>query len=113
MFYPIMTIEEIMPDLLIQDSYNGLGKPNNLPRYNTRSNAKLGRITPDNTPLSIPDPTQRIQHQDVQNGTKGVVPLSMMLHPEVEYKHKYGSVMLNGLDNGVELTRVNNGTWKP
>ncbi|TDH25500.1 hypothetical protein EXU57_12385 [Segetibacter sp. 3557_3] len=117
MFYPAATIEELMPDVLIQDAYNGLGTPSDRPKYQTRANAKLGRIAAEKDQAKEIKDHQNAAPQQVQGGTRGVVPESTRLHPTVDYTTRYGSLMLNGLENspepGSKNQRTNNGSWKP
>ncbi len=103
MFYQSSTLTDIMPDVLVHESYTGLGKVvDNPSKYFTRNNAKLGRMVEQKKVLVVEiteTVTETVQVQEVQEGTRGVLPIMVLLQTNVDYCYRYGSVQLSGLDN--------------
>jgi len=63
--------------------------------------------------MLIPTPSINELNNYLQHtieGTKGAMPLNVMMAPNIDYAYRGDHVTLNGLDQDME---VNNGTWRP
>jgi hypothetical protein len=111
MFYPIPSINEIMPDILIDEIDVKICSP-----YKNRI-AYFTRDGKEYTDISF----ERRMHKSFKfipiektfEATKGVLPTDIMIHPFVQYNYRGEHILLNGLDNSTKSGLVNNGSWRP
>ena len=110
MFYPTTRLDELMPDILINTIYEN---------YNTFKESFFGSIAETTLDPQVPAQTNEtsisgeednmlntspVQHSD---GTRGALPVNVLIHPSVSYSYKYGSIMLSGLDDNFTDTSDN------
>lgn len=106
MFYPVTSINELMPDALIHSL-----EPSNQPSYINEIgyfNKFTLRVTnaeqDKSSKLVSPSGDKAVKIKEVwetYDGSRGTLPDSVLCHPSIGYATKYGNVMLSGLNNNM------------
>ena len=118
MFYPENNIDELMPDILIQENETSTEESYKFSvNYFLKSRTKNIHTTTQfsSTFISSDGDNSLITKTtlEVHEGGSGTLPDCVNCHPIVEYSYRYGVIELSGLDNSIQSTRVNNGSWRP
>jgi len=117
MFYPESNIDELMPDILVQDNDTAQQDSYKFSiNYFLRSRTKKSIAPEFKTSFNSPRGGNSLEIKSslqVYEGGNGTLPDCVTCHPVVEYSYRYGNIVLSGLDNNIETTTVNNGSWRP
>src|SRR4051812_29380166 len=100
MFYPTTTIEELMPDVLINVIAGHTKLSNKNFGFTGRKKSKV-EVTADFT-LETVEEKRAVEVSNIEHtmeGIRGALPASLATYPTVDYSSKYGHVQLSGLYN--------------
>ena len=117
MFYPENNIDELMPDILVQENEGALKESYKFSmNYFLKSRTKKSHTTEFSSTLISPDGDNTLITRttlEIHEGGSGTLPDCVTCHPIVEYSYRYGVIELSGLDNSIDSSSVNNGSWRP